>query len=92
MDFDWDPKKDIANQIKHGLSFAIAQLAFSDPKRIITRDLKHGHEDEQRFFCLGRVEGEILTVRFTWRNGVIRIFGAGFWREGKKRYEKENRL
>jgi hypothetical protein len=34
----------------------------------------------------------ILTVRFTWRNQTIRIFGAGYWRKGKKLYEKENKL
>jgi hypothetical protein len=31
-----------------------------------------------------------MTVRFTYRAGVIRIFGAGYWRKGKKIYEREN--
>jgi hypothetical protein len=31
-----------------------------------------------------------LTVRFTYRQGVIRIFGAGYWRRGKQLYEREN--
>jgi hypothetical protein len=31
-----------------------------------------------------------MTVRFAHRGGKIRIFGAAFWRKGKKRYEKEN--
>ena len=30
----------------------------------------------------------ILTVRFTMRGQNIRIFGAGYWRQGKKRYEE----
>jgi len=38
------------------------------------------------------VERGILTVRFTVRKISIRIFGAGFWREGKEFYEKENDL
>jgi hypothetical protein len=34
----------------------------------------------------------ILTVRFTWRSGKIRIFGAGYWRKGQKIYVKQNKL
>jgi hypothetical protein len=29
-------------------------------------------------------------VRFTVRGDAIRIFGAGYWRKGKKIYEQEN--
>ncbi|PIQ81816.1 MAG: hypothetical protein COV76_06885 [Candidatus Omnitrophica bacterium CG11_big_fil_rev_8_21_14_0_20_64_10] len=29
----------------------------------------------------------ILTVRFVYRSGKIRIFGAGYWRGGRKYYE-----
>ena len=39
--FEWDQKKDAANQRKHGLSFAAAQEVFFDPRRVIARDLKH---------------------------------------------------
>jgi hypothetical protein len=31
----------------------------------------------------------LLTIRFTYRDGKIRIFGAGEWRKGRKRYEEE---
>ena len=89
--FDWDPAKDLANQEKHGLSFANAQYAFADPSRIIARDLTHS-EDEERFYCFGRVGAGIATVRFTYRDNVIRIFGAGYWRKGKRIYELENQI
>ena len=36
------------------------------------------------------VDEGIVTVRFTVRNNKIRIIGAGYWRKGKKIYEKEN--
>jgi hypothetical protein len=42
--------------------------------------------------CFGRVERGVLTVRFTYRDGVIRIIGAGFGRKGKAVYEQENNL
>jgi uncharacterized protein len=90
-DFEWDNNKDKANQKKHGVSFALAQLAFLDHYRIILKDLEHSTEEE-RFYCLGNVSGGILTVRFTYRSNKIRIFGAGYWRKGKKIYEKENKI
>jgi uncharacterized protein len=86
--FEWDDEKDKLNQEKHGVSFREARKAFEDPSRIIIEDLEHS-ETEERFFCLGKVDQGILTVRFTYREGTIRIFGAGFWRRGKKCYEEE---
>jgi len=90
-DFEWDDNKDKSNQKKHGVSFALAQLAFLDNQRIILKDLEHS-SDEERFYCLGKVSEGILTVRFTYRSKKIRIFGAGYWRKGKKIYEKENNI
>ena len=90
-DFEWDDKKDKENQLKHGVSFALAQIAFLDKNRIILEDLDHSDE-EARYYCLGKVAGGIMTVRFTYRNKRIRIIGAGYWRKGKKIYEKENKI
>ena len=88
-DFEWDAAKDGVNRAKHGIGFELAQLAFLDPLRVIAEDLDHSG-GEQRYFCFGRVEDAIMTVRFTWRSRKIRIFGAGFWRKGKTIYEKAN--
>lgn len=87
--FEWDADKDAENQEKHGVSFTLAQQAFADPNRVIAEDLTHS-EIEKRYFCLGAVNAGILTVRFTYRSGVIRVFGAGYWRKGKTIYEREN--
>jgi len=87
--FEWDGAKDLANQAKHGVSFALAQMAFCDPARVIAVDLGHS-DSETRYFCFGWVEGGVMTVRFTYRDGRIRIIGAGYWRKGKRLYEKEN--
>ncbi len=89
--FDWDAAKDLANQEKHGISFAQAQYAFADPHRIIAKDLTHS-SDEDRFYCFGQVGEGIATVRFTYRDKTIRIFGAGYWRKGKRIYEHENQI
>jgi hypothetical protein len=89
--FDWDRDKDLVNQEKHGVSFAEAQYAFADPRRVIAEDLSHS-EREKRYYCFGQVGGGILTVRFTYRDGVVRIFGAGYWRKGKAIYARENKV
>jgi len=89
--FEWDHKKDKINQEKHGVTFGAAQYAFADPDRVIAEDLDHSRT-EKRYYCFGKVTGGILTVRFTYRKGVIRIVGAGYWRKGKRIYEKESKV
>ncbi len=88
--FEWDGAKDRANQAKHGVSFAQAQEAFFDPRRVIAEDMSHS-AGEHRYFCFGRAGGGVMTVRFTRRADRIRIFGAGYWRKGKTIYEQQNR-
>lgn len=87
--FIWDERKELVNIQKHGVDFITACKAFKDPKRKIYIDSKHTQKEE-RFFCIGEVEGKILTVRFAYRQGKIRIIGAGYWRKGRWYYEKQN--
>jgi uncharacterized DUF497 family protein len=89
MEFEWDDSKNAENVAKHSLSFYDAQDAFFDKRRVILQDIKHS-SSEKRFFCIGKTAtGGIATVRFTIRNGRIRIIGAGYWRKGKKLYDKQ---
>ncbi|MBD3393069.1 MAG: BrnT family toxin [Chitinivibrionales bacterium] len=90
--FAWDPRKDGVNYKKHGVRFETAQKAFLDSRRVIAVDAKHSTREERRMFCYGKVDDRILTVRFVVRHGTIRIFGAGFWREGRRKYEEANDL
>jgi hypothetical protein len=87
--FEWDPNKDLENQQKHSVAFAEAQHAFADPCRVIAEDSNHS-DQEQCYYCFGKVGGGILTVRFTYREDIIRIIGAGYWRKGKVIYDQEN--
>lgn len=85
--FEWDSQKNQLNIKKHGIDFYDAQQAFMDEERILAEDLDHSG-DEKRYFCFGKVSGRVMTVRFTWRNNIIRIIGAGYWRKGKKIYDE----
>jgi uncharacterized protein len=89
--FAWDDTKNEFNRKKHNISFEEAQFVFSDPKRVIAKDLEHSGSEE-RFYCFGKIGEAIVTVRFTYRKNKIRIIGAGFWRKGKQIYEKENKI
>jgi uncharacterized protein len=87
--FKWDALKDAENQAKQDVPFALAQYAFADSKRVIADGPAHSGR-EPRYF--GRVGEGLLTVRFTYRSGVIRIFGAGYWRKGKSIHERQNQV
>jgi uncharacterized DUF497 family protein len=89
--FEWDEAKDQENQQKHGVAFSLAQHVFFDPARVVVEDIQHSAE-EARFYCVGCAGGGILTVRFTYRAQAIRIYGAGYWRKGKKIYEEQNQI
>lgn len=85
--FEWNEDKNKLNIEKHGVSFYKAQEAFLDPNRVVAEDLEHS-SSEKRYYCFGKVNGAVLTVRFTYRSKIIRIIGAGFWRRGRKIYEQ----
>jgi len=87
--FIWNLRKEKINIRKHGVDFITAAKVFKDPQRKIFTDSKHS-EGEPRYFCIGKVGNRVVTVRFTYREGKIRIYGAGYWRKGKKYYEEKN--
>jgi len=90
--FTWSAAKDAENQLKHGVSFCEAKYAVADTRRVIAKDITHSTLTETRYYCFGRVDEGVLTVRFTYRDGLIRIFGAGYWRKGKTIYDRENQI
>lgn len=88
--FEWDIRKELENIAKHRITFGTAIEIFSDPKVIHLED--EGHSSvENRFYAVGKtLKGEVVTVRYTTRGNVIRIFGAAKWRKWRKYYEREN--
>lgn len=89
--YEWDDVKEADNVRKHKVDFTLATRAFLDPRRVIRPDLLHSGL-EPRYYCIGKVKEGVLTVRFTQRTGRVRIIGAGYWRKGRKIYEKANQI
>ena len=87
-DFIWDLGKEALNVQKHGVDFKTASLIFKDPKLIVLMDKAHSMEEE-RFWGIGLAHGRVLTVRFVYRDDKIRILGGGYWRKGRRYYEKK---
>ena len=90
MKFEWDEAKNEANIAKHGVSFKEATKAFSDEKALTAYDSVHSTETEFRYNLVGKVDDRVATVSYTIRNEKIRIISAGFYRKGRRIYEKRN--
>src|SRR5690606_23161314 len=77
MRFEWDSRKDLANQKKHKISFEEAKTVFTDQFARIIADPDHS-EDEDRFILLGTsIHARLLVVCHCVREGeTIRIISA----------------
>ena len=75
--FEWDEKKNISNQRKHGVSFDEAKTAFTDQFARLIPDPDHSdHED--RFVLVGTsIHSRLLVVCHCIRESeMIRIISA----------------
>jgi uncharacterized DUF497 family protein len=77
MIFDWDDNKAESNKKKHGVSFAEAATAFSDPNAIEFLDEKSSHK-EDRWVLVGlSARSLVLLVVFVERDEkLVRIVSA----------------
>ena len=76
MDFEWDPRKDAANQQKHGISFDKARSVFGDPFALTNHDPDHSME-ERRFLPTGYSSSHrLIIVAHMDRADRIRIINA----------------
>ena len=76
--FVWDPKKNVANQRKHGVSFDEASTVFSDERALLIEDPDHS-DDEERFILLGlsaRLRTMVVCRCYREAESVIRLISA----------------
>ena len=73
MEFEFDPKKSLANKAKHGIDFVEAQALWRDealieaPARTI---------DEQRFLAIGRIGDRHWSAVYAKRGERTRIISV----------------
>lgn len=85
---EWDPRKDRANQKKHGVSFEEAQSVFLDENAVQFYDEHHSGQ-EDRFIMLGlSIRSRMLVVCHCERESgsVIRIFSARKATKSERKY------
>jgi uncharacterized DUF497 family protein len=80
MKFEWDPKKEVINIRKHGITFEQASYVFSDPYALNKYDEEHS-EQEDRWLLLGKSMNEVILVvvhTFKDQDGIelVRIISA----------------
>jgi uncharacterized DUF497 family protein len=89
-EFEWDDGKADQNLADHGVSFEAAARAFDDAFALEWSDESERY-DEDRFIRLGIVDGRILFVVFSVRNGRTRIISArGAEPRERRKYYAEN--
>jgi uncharacterized DUF497 family protein len=90
--FEWDRRKDSANQRKHGVSFAEASTVFGDPLSITISDSDDAI-DEERFIIAGMSsQRTLLIVVHTIRHERIRLISARpATKHEKGKYEEDSR-
>jgi uncharacterized DUF497 family protein len=85
ISFVWDERKRLSNIEKHGIDFQDAIEVFSDPDALSFQSRVEHEED--RYLIIGRCQGRVITVIFTWRGDTIRVISARMARrEERQRY------
>jgi uncharacterized DUF497 family protein len=65
MEFEWDPKKDQANQEKHGISFNEAATAFDDELQLTISDPDHSVGEHRYLTIAMTIRGRLVVVSHT---------------------------
>ena len=71
MNFEWDDAKRKSNIKKHGIDFINAPMLF-DGYTLTIADERYDY-GEERFITFGILEGRVVVVTHTEREGSIRI-------------------
>ncbi len=70
-DVEFDPSKSAANALKHGRRFE--DFTGFDGAFAIVPDIRNGHGPEERFWAIGRIDGQGHVLVFTRRGDATRL-------------------
>jgi uncharacterized protein len=80
----FDPAKDKANVIKHGVSLALGDRVFDDGDHLTLPSIRPV-DGEERFKVIGLVDGRLFTAVFTWRGDLPRFISVRRSNKGEER-------
>jgi len=84
MQFEWDERKRRATLAERGIDFVDVQRMFRG--RVEEREDTRRDYGERRFVVVGELDGDIISVVYTWRGGTRRLISA---RRATRRERKE---
>lgn len=83
--FEWDPRKAVANLMKHGVDFADAALSLEDVRALSGPD--PDSIDEERFVTMGMdPHGRVLVTVYSYTGEKRRIISARKASPGERRH------
>ena len=82
MSYEWDARKARANLAKHGVSFERTVHIFDG--LVLERPDTRQDYGEERIIAIGEVDGQVLVVVYTMRNGNRRIISARMARHDER--------
>ena len=71
--FEYNPDKSAANFAKHGIDFEMAQMLWSDDRRVTGPTAS---DEEERWMVVGMIEGKLWSAVVTYRDDVTRLISV----------------
>jgi uncharacterized DUF497 family protein len=84
MVLDFDPLKDDANRIKHGVPLVFGAQVFGDPEHVVLASVRP-IDGEDRYKAVGIVEGRLWTAVHVLRGDTIRLISVRRSNAGEQR-------
>ncbi|HEX8513797.1 MAG TPA: BrnT family toxin [Allosphingosinicella sp.] len=84
MIVDFDPAKDEANRIKHGVSLTYGIRIFEDENHIMFPSLRPV-DGEDRYKVVGMIEKRLWTAVHVWRGDTVRLISVRRSNDGEQR-------
>lgn len=75
MIVDFDPAKDAANRIKHGVPLAFGKRVFEDAEHVVLAPIRP-IDGEDRYKAVGLIDGKLRTAVYVEREDVVRLISV----------------
>lgn len=75
MRFDFDPAKDAANRLKHGVPLSFGSRVFDDPLFRVFASIR-AIDGEERHKAVGYIEGKLWTAVYNERETGLRLISV----------------